>query len=414
MAFNAAWWATNWVDVYWDHDFSSASISSVSSGGDTQWTVADCLRIINADVFGDASMQSLDRGRFYGNNAGAIQDIAYVEVAVRLATNPTVANGDLPPPDDLPAVQPEYKTLIAGSARATLVDVEIWDPLGGTSMDLWHYQPDTFFGNPAEITAAILLQYELDDDFIDKTSFSDTDDAFIARSVEPILVVTRTIGQTIADLLKKVVLHTYDLFGVSMNGKISLVSRDDPPIGPTSMTPADVLGDVEWEYSDKHLANYADVGHGQYVWRYGTFTYPAVATAGAALDLNAQRDVQGHTIDTYEDATSQTKYGLRTLSNSQREVIEDGIGRRLPAYRLPFMYDASAKTEAMARLTTTEKNIRRELKVIQDMRGLDYDIGWKVSGIELTGDGDEITDARCIRKKIDFQNLKVTSWLLEE
>jgi len=67
----------------------------------------------------------------------------------------------------------------------------------------------------------------------------------------------------------------------------------------------------------------------------------------------------------------------------------------------------------MERLTDVESTLRREVTIKQDLRGLDYDVGYEVSGIAVTGDGDTIT-ATCIEKEIDFGSLTVSSVLLEE
>jgi hypothetical protein len=58
--------------------------------------------------------------------------------------------------------------------------------------------------------------------------------------------------------------------------------------------------------------------------------------------------------------------------------------------------------------------LRKVVTVRQDLRGLDYDIGYEVTNIAVTGDGATISAATCIEKTIDFQNLTVTSTLLEE
>ena len=61
-----------------------------------------------------------------------------------------------------------------------------------------------------------------------------------------------------------------------------------------------------------------------------------------------------------------------------------------------------------------EAAARREIIVTQDFRGLDYDIGYLVEDVELTGDGDTISEMYCIAKTIDFKTMQVTSTLLEE
>jgi len=73
-----------------------------------------------------------------------------------------------------------------------------------------------------------------------------------------------------------------------------------------------------------------------------------------------------------------------------------------------------AKAALMARLADVEAVLRREVTVVQDMRGLEYDVGHKVSSVELTRDSETIADTRCTKKTCDFNDLTVTSTLLEE
>jgi hypothetical protein len=324
---------------------------------------------------------------------------------------------DLPPPDGEPSRPGKYESLLGGNTRSTNYQISFWVPVGGASHDLYHYQPDTFVGNPAEVIAAMLKYYGLDDDYIDKDEFSDADDAYTAMTTEPILVVTRIVGESIADTLKRIMTHTYDFLYMNMAGKVALVNRDSPPTGPTSLTPADIIGDAEWEYTDEHLANYVEAGHGRYEIDNDKWdNYPSSAAWNISVfpDTEAQQDRGGETVDTYEDTTSQGKYGVRTLTNSSMNFVEDGLEYKRAIYRLPYFLDVDCKDQIMGRLETVDKDPRRVIKVVQDLRGLDYDIGYKVAGIAVTCDGDTITDARCIRKKVDFKTMRVTSWLLEE
>ena len=68
----------------------------------------------------------------------------------------------------------------------------------------------------------------------------------------------------------------------------------------------------------------------------------------------------------------------------------------------------------MDRLTNKERNLRKELTVKMDLRGLDWEVGRKVPSVKLTGDGTTISDTRCIEHKIDLDSLEVTTVLLEE
>ena len=68
----------------------------------------------------------------------------------------------------------------------------------------------------------------------------------------------------------------------------------------------------------------------------------------------------------------------------------------------------------MARLTSIDCELRKEITVVQDMRGVDYDVGWNVEDVAVTGDDVTIDETFCIKKVIDFRKMQVTSTLLEE
>jgi hypothetical protein len=74
----------------------------------------------------------------------------------------------------------------------------------------------------------------------------------------------------------------------------------------------------------------------------------------------------------------------------------------------------AAKATLMSRLDDVEAVLRREVTVVQDLHGLDFDVGFKVSSVAVTEDGETISDTRCTKKTIDFNDLTVTSTLLEE
>jgi acetolactate synthase small subunit len=68
----------------------------------------------------------------------------------------------------------------------------------------------------------------------------------------------------------------------------------------------------------------------------------------------------------------------------------------------------------MARMTAVESQMRREVEIVEDLRGVDYDIGYELTDVQVTGDGATIAAMTCIEKEIDFAKLTVRSVLLEE
>jgi hypothetical protein len=123
------------------------------------------------------------------------------------------------------------------------------------------------------------------------------------------------------------------------------------------------------------------------------------------------------------DTTSQGRYDDRRAANSQVTVYADLKDESRRAFHLPYLTQetpslnatpaATARDNYMDRLDK-DAQLRREITVVQDMRGVDYDVGYKVADVAVTRDGETISDTRCIKKTLDFNDFTVTSTLLEE
>jgi hypothetical protein len=432
MALISTWWSTNWVNVRVQHDFSSADSSTqrLSEGTSTpgwyQTQLTDVYKLRQLDAAGENKQNGKNSGHFYLVNAGATdyRDILYIYVSPRMTPDPYSSTGYYPAPDNdnfyvyPPASDP------TGTYDSNVRLYYFRPATGGTWYDLHHFQPYTYYGNPAEVIAAILLHLGADDDFIDTDAFSDADDGLAAMTTEPQVLVTREAGETVAETIKRIVRHSNDILCVNMEGKLALISRTSPPAGPTSLTVSDVIGKVTWRYAREYISNKAVTSFGEWVYRYGDRTnYPGGSgwSFSATFDRQADWDTTGILSSTEEDTTSQAKYGEKVLSNISKEMetrdengrIIDGELVTRPAYHFPYFFDEDCRDAVMERLTDVESTLRREIEITQDLRGMDFDIGYEVTGIEVTGDGDTIT-ATCIEKEIDFQNLTVKSKLLEE
>jgi hypothetical protein len=75
---------------------------------------------------------------------------------------------------------------------------------------------------------------------------------------------------------------------------------------------------------------------------------------------------------------------------------------------------ADTMTTLMSRFATVDAVLRREVVVVQDLRGCDYDVGWLITNVAVTADGSTIAKMICTRKLINFKNLTVTSTLIEK
>jgi hypothetical protein len=185
----------------------------------------------------------------------------------------------------------------------------------------------------------------------------------------------------------------------------------------TSMKIDDGVLAVSWRYAWEYLANTCWAMHGQFFWYY--------MTSGSAPDQATWRgqaqwcprneyDSEGIFTDQYIDSASVTAFGTLYLGDTEAEMTEDNRTVKLPVYHLPYFLRAERKAKLMEQLTGPAAELRKEVTVVQDFRGLDSDIGHKIANVELTGDGDTIADMRVTKKIIDLDKLIVTSVLLEE
>lgn len=437
MSLAAGWWTGGYSAAEWAHDFTSAGTSTdVTYAPWYKLTISAIYTICQPNVAENArTLNTKNFGRFFAveDSAGAIRDINWIYGAAsqRVAPDPLVAYGDIPPEPDggtNSANWPRLYAFFAPNNPASGAQFLLWYWYDSTyyTYSLHHYQPECFVGNPAEVVSSMLLTHGMPATMFNLSAFSNCHTSQENYySAEPIVYFRRDIGDSIAEAIKRIMRHCYDLLGVGVDNKLAMISRDDPPTGPTSMTVADVLENPSWRYAEEHLINYCEAIHGQYFigWEInsGWYHYPEDPNWGAFtdLDLYAQADIQGHLLDKWADNVGILKYGKRVLDNSSHEIMDDGVIVRRPIFHFPYFYDVDCKAGVLSRIIIAstpgcDAHLRREITVQQDLRGLDFDIGYKVSGIELTGDGETIDDARCIRKKIDFENRTVTSVLLEE
>lgn len=432
MALSAGFWATDWVDIRVIQDFSAASSNSVNVGtvGTYTWWreyINGIYNLRQLDASGDNTLNSKTHGRFYAVNAARTdyRDINYIHSSIRIQTDPDLTYGVSPAPDGSQYCYPLAPAFVDASSTTWVYLYYQRPATGGAWFDLFHYQPYTYYGNPARVIASMLIHMGADDDYIDKTNFSTADDGLAAMTVEPMVLVTREVGETLGDTIKRVARHCNDIICVNMSGKLSLVSRTTPPAGPASLDVSETIGPARWRYAKEYIVNKALTSFGEWTVHWGNRTnYPGGSgwTYQARFDRHAEFDTARVLTAEIDDATSQTKYGERVFSNTSREVqaiddrgrVIDGEYIKRPAIHYPHFFDQDHRDAILERLTAVESTLRREVEIVQDFRGLDYDIGYEVSDVQVTGDGETIAAMTCIEKEIDFRKLTVRSVLLEE
>jgi hypothetical protein len=118
---------------------------------------------------------------------------------------------------------------------------------------------------------------------------------------------------------------------------------------------------------------------------------------------------------TVEDsnATSISRFGDKPLGGEMR--IKDGDETKtIDATARPMLYNADAGVTDLAARVDVDGQMRREVTLVQDLRGLDYEVGHKITNLSVASESSAIADLRCISKHIDWNSHEVTSVLLEE
>ena len=311
-------------------------------------------------------------------------------------------------------------------------NIDIVIPTGGSvTTSVFIYQPHSWYGRVGQVIAAILLDKGLDDDYIDQTAFSDADDGQAAMGSndddEPFVFYRRQLGQTVGEAVKALAMHSWDILTVNMAGKVALHRRVSPAAGfvISSLGTSDGVVSVKWRKAYDRLVNHMWACEG----RYYEYSLETVGDFSGRISSMTEIAFPTSTLETndmpfeeFSDSTSITKYGDR--GGPAREIrLQDG--REVKTIRhlhYPYLCNIQgssgdpmdAKATLLARLASVEAVLRKEITVVQDFRGLDYDVGWKVASVAVTKDSATVDDTRCVRKTIDFNDYSVTSVLLEE
>lgn len=424
----SAWWTSDGEDARVDPDFSNATVSVISETD--MWdraTIVDIDSLYQRDYHYGMN-HPREMGYFYLENTDTQQ--------ITEAADTSCIGADHIFPE--PEAETEIKQLVKGlttvwrvpfmkasSYDAYALDMYFPANPGGVIGDwtflLKHFQPYAYYGYPAEVIPSILMHLDIDQDFIDTDSFDDSYDDLSYETHHQPVGYAREIGVSVFESLKEISSHGKEMFGINMRGQVCM----PPRITPTATTTALAgVKSLSWRYTTEY--QYNDV--------YITACMASLATlvnrtnppteldsgdevANDAYDFRAEWDatLAGAIGDNWSWSETESLAAQEPrLRLSGTEVVFDGpaSSRALPTHMR--LYASGAREGARFQAERMEQSVDplREATVVQDYRGLDYDVGHKVSDVIL-GDG-TVADMRCIYKEIDDDNHTVTSILLED
>lgn len=312
-------------------------------------------------------------------------------------------------------------------------------PTAGNSVYVWHYQPYAWNGTPPEVFAAVLLQMGLPLAYIDQTAFTNAHTRYGAvGGDEPWVASTghttrtsrqiycwRRVGQKLIDLLMEIARHGRDMYYTNEAGVLDVSSFTSPEETVSSLTLADGVLGVEWEWDTSLIFNKvrATWGHGFRSW--GGVGDPPDATG---YNVNEEPNLDSYIGNKYvheaSNAASIARHGELPLGSSRRTTIGSGASKEMIVSHYPFYLDPGA-TDAgwaagqggmqhVAYWLASDSKARRMVTVRQDFRALDWSVGAKLNGVAVTDDGQTISDAWAIEREYDFDRLTVASVLMEQ
>lgn len=425
MSLSAAWFdgtgPPDYTDIRCDVDYSGASSSSSTSGSYIQYTYHPCgwLIFLPNKAQGSANIKNPEYGYIYAkkDSDSSEKALPYVQHYLRSAPAVSRASG-------------EYMVRTFDREDATDSYIIITKATGGSdTCSVYHYQPYAWYGRVGQVIAAILLHQGVDPDHIDTDAFSDADDgqAAIGSSddEEPFVFYRREIGQTLGETIKALSTHCWDVLSINLAGKVSLTRRDSSTHTVASLAKSDGVVSVQWRYAFELVINTGWVCEGRYYdptyTTLGTFS-DIVLTCSEVGFPSKMLSPNNKPFEEFTDSTSVTKFGQRPIGKRNMDILQDNEVQSIRYHHLPYLCNVesttgdpmAAKAELVARYEDIDSQLRREVTVVQDLRGLDYDVGHSVLDVAVTDDGETIDRMTCIRKTVDFRDLSVTSVLLEE
>jgi len=430
MSMSGDWWAgvgtPSYLTIRRDADFSGASATiyhNTPVAGWAKYVWGDCGWLcVMPDQRGGAEQlnaKNPEYGYLYGvkNADGTEVGFHFVDGSPRI---------EAPAYSESRALL--YSTFFHDFTGSASTDIVVYRPeTASIECSIWLYMPFIWYGRCAQVVASILRCRGVSTTYIDMDSFNDTDDEQAAMGSadddEPFVFYRRQIGQSVAETIKQLARCSWNLLTINMAGKIAMMPRTSNAADYTiaSLEADDGLISVQWGYAYEMLINDIWVSHR----RYFDIT-DDVPTTLSATELPVPpriRGLSGFPYANYTDATSVAKYGTLTGNIAETTVQDGKYERKIRAHHFQWLEnhevtpggdDSAAMTTLMSRFGAVDSNLRRELTIVQDGRGLDYDAGWIIEDVAITDDGVTIDKVICTRKVIDFSDMTVTSVLLEE
>lgn len=438
MALGASWWSTDWRDdacLPVADPFGAATVDIVAIN--TLWNslfITGIDAIYQREFSFRGSHDVENGGMIYIRNVdtGKLTPAADLFFAsgesdanFTLTTAGAHSSGDIEAFDELQAVRytnPFYRAKTSPyTASITASMSAVATASSGETFEIDHHAPWAWHGYPSEVIAAIMLRLGVATDWIDTVAIDNAYDGEHNDHIgfpplyAPRVCVFRQAGKPIIETIKRVAAHGWSRIGYTMDGQLACWSATRPAELAASGL-AGIKGSVFWRVTDEHLYNQVESTFGQACRTtiLGAGTAPTVISvyeevpnpdyayksAWDASLASARGDVWSYDDG---DASSQTAYGVIALGGTD----ENGEPQKL---HHELFVDYYALTGTLARVDKFCQTLR-EVELVQDLRGLDYEVGTLVTDLVIGG---ETFDAFCISKEIDFNTLTVTSVLLED
>jgi hypothetical protein len=456
MPLGSTWWATGWTVAQFVQNWASATIAMGPLETDHEnqtcnsWVVTGATTIYQPNFSRNRDGNTKERGRLYARQIGGSgEDRAAIICRFAQASTyeaprgltPAWIHGDLEPvfqltQDFSARYQLPFNYTTPYAIRLFFQFPARFGASNSTTWELRHYQPYCYWGGPAKAIAALLRHKGLSTDFINMTEFdlcydSQEGSTDYGASVDdrPIVFVCRRLGEKIGETILNIAMHSVDMVGFDMSGKFAMFSRLRPRSVAGSSVLESIVGQVEWSYTNEHLFSSVWSTFGEVVKFSGDFRYSATvqdvdtgeerpqvahsyeANWEPALESDGKGKYLSHTYDSGAIAL----YGSHIQMEGGREieVVRNTFKATVRAFHFPYFKDSAPRTKICTMAVGEHYKQRRQVEIEQNIAGLDFDIGHKITNFALTADGQTIADLRCVAKSIDFRTMRVRSTLTE-
>ena len=452
-------WATMNVGTAPNYKANPFANIQMSFSGATYFQLPD-VPGVNDTSKGRVHDANLDSGYFYARHAstGALKFpllfAALGESAGTLPANqchyeplvPTEQPGDMEPDyglggsDEAKFVTGFFNASLgtSGTLRGCVLYFR-GGPTIGSNWKVWHYGPYAWSGVPAAVIADIAMLAGVDADDFDQSSFDDAYDAqILSTGDEPWasyhgteqfrIWVVRRVGARVIDTLMEAVRHTRDFLFINEEGDLAVASFTDPSQHTDTMDGSSGVVELESDWTSDYIINsvYASMGSATKQWGdpdsqpdgSPTGRAPGAVEEEMLSSIREEGEISGITyIAEASDSASVTKHGARWLPGRKFLADTRGTPREVVRAHFPYILKGGGATNGLIPTATywlaSDAKDRRVLEFKQDFRGVDFGLGEQLTDVNLTSDGEQITDARCIEKEYDFDNWTVRSMLLE-